>query len=321
MKSDPRTTKILRRMRGRVFRASKLLDRPDTPWRRRRLLDLLDAGSDRTVATEAGGVLHLTLRVPYGAAEAACGLQFPRCGRRDKQADPAVNPFAGWGATVCQPRVMAKAARRPSLGRIRPHRIVVLDTETTGLLDEPETVPFLVGLGFFEPEHFVVEQFFMEDFEAEPALMKSLARRMRTVGAILTYNGGSFDLPLLRRRFTLQRLSAAAWEKTHWDVLLTARRLWKGDIGSCSLTNVEREVLGFRRERDIPSDRIPQVYRDYLGGHRAGRLAAVFDHNAQDILSTAAIAVTLGAVACDPCAALADGLASKAALERFAERE
>lgn len=304
-------------MQGRVFRASKLLDRPDTPRRRRRLLDLLDARGERAVA-EAGGVLHLTLRVPYEAAEAVYGLQFPRRSGRSEHAG-TVGSAAG-NAAICQPRAMARAAQRPSLGRVQPHRIVVLDTETTGLLDEPETVPFLVGLGFFEPEHFVLEQFFMEDFESEPALMRALARRMRMVGAILTYNGGSFDLPLLRRRFALQRLSAAPWKKTHWDVLLTARRLWKGDIASCSLTDIEREVFGFQRTHDIVSNRIPQVYRDYLGGRRAERLAAVFDHNAQDVLSTAAIAVTLGAVACNPCVALAEGLASEAALARFLTR-
>ncbi len=305
-------------MHGRVFRASKLLDRPDTPRRRRRLLDLLDVRGERAVA-EAGGVLHLTLRVPYEAAEAVSGLQFPRRSGRREHAGMVCGNAAGHTA-ICQPRAMARAAQRPSLGRVQPHRIVVLDTETTGLLDEPETVPFLVGLGFFEPEHFVLEQFFMEDFESEPALMRALACRMRMAGAILTYNGGSFDLPLLRRRFALQRLSAAPWKKIHWDVLLTARRLWKGDVASCSLTDIEREVFGFQRTHDIASNRIPQVYRDYLGGRRAERLAAVFDHNAQDVLSTAAVAVTLGVVACDPCAAWTEGLASEAALARFLTR-
>jgi len=278
-KKDPRTTHLLRHLRGRLFRATKLLDQPDTPWRRRRLLDSLASHGDRIVSG-SGNVLQLTVRVPYGHSHADGGLVFPA-----EKADRL---------TTCPTlKAMAKVARLRGLARTTFNRLVVLDTETTGLLDRPETVPFLVGLGYFEKSAFVVEQLFLEDFESEPAMLKRLARRLRDLGAILSFNGNKFDLPLLRRRFALQHLSQAVWKRTHWDVLPTARRLWKGQVSSCSLTNLEEEIFGFRRAHDIESNRIPQVYREYLGGRRAERLAVVFDHNAQDILSTAALAVTL----------------------------
>jgi len=276
LKTDPRTTQLLRRLRGKVFRASRLLEQPDTPWRRRHLLDSLAPHGDR-ISSEGGNVLHLTVQVLCDGSETGSGLVFP--GGASKP------PF--------HPKVLAKAARQPALARIPAERFVVLDTETTGLLDQAETVPFLIGLGHFEAEGFVVEQFFMEDFESEPAMMKTVARWMRPFRAILSFNGRAFDLPLLRRRFALQRISPAVWKRPHWDILPSARSLWKGRVRSCSLIGLEREVFGFHRTRDIQRNRIPQVYHDYLGGRRAERLAAVFDHNAQDILTTAALAVTL----------------------------
>ena len=283
-KKDLRTTQLIRRLRGKLFRASRLLDQPDTPWRRRRLLDSL-ASHGQHIHADAGGVLYLTVRVPYGeAAGADGGLLFP----------------GGKSAKRLHLAAMSKIARQPALARIARNRVVVLDTETTGLLDRPETVPFLVGLGYFGARAFVVEQFFMEDFESEPAMMKMLARRLRTARAIFSYNGKAFDLPLLRRRFAVHRLPATIWKRPHWDILPTTRRLWGKRVRSRSLINLENEVFGFHRTHDIQSNRIPQAYHDYLGGRRAERLAAVFDHNAQDILTTAAIAIMLARGHLDP---------------------
>lgn len=300
---DRRTTQLLRRLRGRLFRATRLLDQPDTPWRRRHLLDSLACHGERVVSS-AGNVLQLKVRISYGAANAASGLIFP-------------------GGEPIRPsdlKAMSKVIRVAGLSRTTLNRLVVLDTETTGLLDEPGTVAFLVGLGQFEKKAFLIEQFFMEDYESEPAMMRMLARQMRRFRAILTYNGSAFDLPLLRRRFGLQRMSQNAWKRPHWDVLPTARCLWSRRVRSCSLIGLEAEVFGFHRTRDIESNRIPQVYRDYLGGRRAERLAAVFDHNAQDILTTAALALTLARTFLAPREALARGIADEASLARFLER-
>lgn len=277
---------MLRRLRGRVFRATKLLDRADTVWRRRRVLDSL-ATHGQTISSDTAGVIRLTLRVPYREADESSGPCFHA-------------PIEPCPADL---RAMAKTAHLPALARTTLDRVVAIDTETTGLLDRPEAVPFLVGVGHFERRQFVVEQLFMEDFESEPAMLRALALCMRPFRAILTYNGKTFDLPLLRRRFAIHRLPTGIWRRAHWDVLRTVRKVWRtgqsrareqaAGIRSCSLTDIEQDVLGFRRKRTIESNRIPEVYHDYLGGRRAERLAAVFDHNAQDIFSTAAIALAL----------------------------
>ena len=274
---------MLRRLQGQVFRATKLLGQPQTVWQRRRVLDSLTSHGQR-INSDTAGVIRLTLRVPYRKAGEASG--------------PCFRAPDAPGSTDL--RAMAKIAHLPALARVTLDLVVVIDTETTGLLDRPEVVPFLVGLGHFEPREFVIEQLFMEDFESELAMLTALAHCMRPFRVILTYNGKTFDLPLLRRRFAIHRLPSGTWKRPHWDILRTVRRLWHtgqsrareqaAEVRSCSLTDIERDVLGFHRTRTIESNRIPDVYHDYLGGRRAERLAAVFDHNAQDILTTAAVA-------------------------------
>jgi uncharacterized protein YprB with RNaseH-like and TPR domain len=304
-------TRLLRRMRGKVFRASRLLDQTDTPWRRRRLLDSLASRGERVQPVE-GDILRLIARVPYRASARESVLVFPG------HATPRKDDLRG----------IARLTGRPGIARTQLRRLVVIDTETTGLLDRRETVPFLVGLGSFGSRTFVLEQYFMEDFESEPALMRLLARRLRDFYAVLSYNGAVFDLPLLRRRFGMHGLAEASWHIPHWDVLPTARRLWgcpsKNDEPtaprSCTLTDLEPRLFGFHRARGIEDNRIPEAYHDYLGGRRSERLAAVFDHNAQDILTTAALAVTLARVVRNPRHALRHGLAGQAALEQFLEK-
>ena len=299
MKSD--ATRLLRRLRGQLFRASRLPEPPQTPWRRRRLLDSLVSHEERIVSG-VGDVLRLTARIPYDRSEDAGGLAFP----------------GGVGPQPSDLRVMARIAHLRGLSRVALDRIAVLDTETTSLLDKPEAVPFIVGLGHFGANEFIVEQFFMEDFESEPAMMKMIARRMRDFRVIFSYNGKAFDLPLLKRRFALQRLPQTTWKRTHWDILAAARRLWRKRAPSCSLVGLETKVFDFHRAHTIEMNRIPLAYHEYLGGWRAERLAAVFDHNAQDVLTTAAIAVTLARAIANPKEALEHGIADQESLDRFA---
>lgn len=294
------STRLLRKLRGRLFRASKLLDQPTDPWQRRRLLDALSSHGER-IDTAGGAILRLRLRVPYRDTESAGGLVFP----------------GNAGPRAVDLPAMARLARQPAIAKATPGRLAVIDTETTGLLDKPETVPFLVGLGRFGSKAFALEQYFLEDFESEPGLMQLLERRVRDFRAILSYNGGAFDLPLLRRRFAVHRLSERTWTGPHWDVLTTARWLWRGRTRTCSLTDLERAVFDFERARDIETHRIPEAYIDYLGDRRAERLAAVFDHNAQDVLTTAAVALTLARALRNPRRALARGIADANALDRF----
>jgi hypothetical protein len=169
-----------------------------------------------------------------------------------------------------------------------PRQLLYLDTETTGLAGGTGTYAFLVGVGFFDGDHFEVRQYFMRDLDEEPALLAALAATLGRFDGLVTYNGTGFDLPLLETRFVLGR---RRWrdEVFHLDLLPPARRLWSARLPDCRLGTVERAVLGFVREDDLPGALIPAAYFDYLRHKRPGEMPRVFEHNRHDILSLAAL--------------------------------
>jgi hypothetical protein len=168
-------------------------------------------------------------------------------------------------------------------------RLLYLDTETTGLAGGTGTYAFLVGVGFFDGENFEVRQYFMRDLDEEPALLAALEPLVRGMDGLVTYNGASFDLPLLETRFVLGR---RRWPEAvfHLDLLPAARRLWSASLPDCRLGTVEQHALGFVRQADLPGALIPSVYFEYLRRKAPGELPRVFEHNRHDILSLAALA-------------------------------
>jgi hypothetical protein len=288
-------------MRGQLRRASALLDEPDNPWRRRRILNGF-AAEGKPIAS--GQLLRLDVRVSYTEGIDDRPLVFPE----DRPPRPA------------EIRAMAEMACRPEFATATAARIAVIDIETTRVVDRGKTVPFLVGIGRFGARAFAIEQYFLEDYESEATLLRTLAQRLDDARALVTYNGSAFDLPLLRRRFALHDLPGEVWQKPHFDALPCARRLWRGLAASRSLTALEDRLFGFRRRRDIQENRIPELYRDYLGDRRAERLSAVFDHNAQDLLTTASLAVALARAYRNPDEALARRIAEEEGLERMAKK-
>jgi uncharacterized protein len=167
-------------------------------------------------------------------------------------------------------------------------QLLYLDTETTGLAGGTGTYTFLVGAGFFDGDAFEVRQYFMRDLDDEPALLAALEVLFRGFDGFVTYNGACFDLPLLETRFVLARRRWPA-ERFHLDLLNSARRLWSERLADCRLGTVERHVLRFTRDDDLPGALIPSVYFDYLRWKRPGELPRVFEHNRRDILSLAAL--------------------------------
>ncbi len=179
-------------------------------------------------------------------------------------------------------------------------QVAFVDTETTGLAGGTGTYVFLVGVGVFEGERFTVHQFFMRDYGEEPALIHALGRLLDRLDAVVSFNGKSFDLPLLETRFILARQPPRLIGAPHLDLLPPARRFWKYRLESCALSSLETEILGVRRTgADIPGWLIPTLYQDYVRSGDAGEMPRVFYHNAQDILSL----VTLAARMCDLLAA------------------
>jgi hypothetical protein len=166
--------------------------------------------------------------------------------------------------------------------------LLFLDTETTGLAGGTGTYAFLVGAALVERDRVVVTQFFMRDFDDEPALLTALEPLLTRAGAIVTFNGTAFDLPLLETRFVLARRRWPA-ALAHLDLLRPARRVWTGWLTDCRLATLESAVLGLAREDDVPGAMIPLLYFDYLRSRRAGPLRRVFDHNRHDVLSLVAL--------------------------------
>ena len=192
--------------------------------------------------------------------------------------------------------VPARLAHDERLSGVDPRRIAFVDTETTGLAGGTGTYAFLVGVGVFDDAGFTVYQYFMRDYDEEPAQLQALGMLLDGLEAVVSFNGKGFDMPLLETRFImnhqLPRLSGAP----HLDLLPPARRFWKYRLESCALSSLEVEVLGIRRtQADVPGWLIPSLYAEYARTGDAREMPRIFYHNAQDILSL----VTLAARMCD----------------------
>src|SRR5438132_12886943 len=175
-----------------------------------------------------------------------------------------------------------------------PEKWVFLDTETTGLAGGTGTYAFLIGLAWWDAGGLQVEQFFMRDFAEEHSLLQELSQRVAERPVLVTFNGKSFDWPLLENRFTMTRSMAVPKLAAHLDLLHPARALWKLRLGSVRLVELERHVLdaprlGWHRENDVSSALIPQFYFDYLRGGPAEPLAGVVRHNQMDLRGLAAL--------------------------------
>jgi hypothetical protein len=175
-----------------------------------------------------------------------------------------------------------------------PAKWLFLDTETTGLAGGTGTYPFLVGVAWWDAGGLQVEQFFMRDFSEEHSLLHELAARLADRPVLVTFNGKSFDWPLLENRFTMTRAISAPRLAAHLDLLHPARALWKLRLGSVRLVELERRVLdsprlGWRREDDIASALIPQYYFDYLRGGSRDPIVGIVRHNQMDLRGLAAL--------------------------------
>jgi uncharacterized protein len=168
-------------------------------------------------------------------------------------------------------------------------RWAFLDTETTGLAGGSGTYAFLIGVGRICPDGFRVRQFFMRDYGEEPSLLWALARHLEEFDVLITYNGKTYDQPLLETRYRMARAPSPFDRLAHLDLLHGARRLWKLRLESCRLVDLENQILGVEREGDLPGEMIPYVYFEYLRSQQAFRVVPIFHHNAVDILTTACL--------------------------------
>jgi uncharacterized protein len=164
-----------------------------------------------------------------------------------------------------------------------------IDTETTGLSGGTGTHVFLVGVGRFDSGGFTVRQYFLRHPGEERALLAAIDADISNASSMVTYNGRSFDIPMLETRFRMHHHSVRLPDH-HVDLLHTARAVWKHRLSNCSLGSIERDVLGVERVDDSPGWMIPEMYFSYLRSRRVDTLRNVFNHNQQDIVSLSRLA-------------------------------
>jgi uncharacterized protein YprB with RNaseH-like and TPR domain len=163
---------------------------------------------------------------------------------------------------------------------------VFMDTETTGLAGGTGTLAFMVGLGFFRGDDFYLYQGFLRDPTEELAMLTHITGLLEGRNTVVTYNGKSFDVPLMHTRCTINGLEKLFAPMFHIDLLHLARKLWKYRMPSRTLGMVENEILGFHRSaEEVPGWMVPELYFDYQKAGDATVVLPVFYHNAMDILS------------------------------------
>lgn len=197
--------------------------------------------------------------------------------------------------------VIEKWAREPGLHNQVAESFAFLDTETSGLAGGTGTFAFLVGAGRFEGDHFHLAQFFMRDPSEEGALLLALEEFLAPCKTLVSFNGKSFDAPLLNTRFALAGWKSPLVDMQHVDLLHLARRLWRDRLPSRTLGNLEVQILGTSRtEEEVPGWMIPQIYFDYLRSGDAREMKNVFYHNANDVVSLAALFKHIAGLLADP---------------------
>jgi tetratricopeptide (TPR) repeat protein len=154
-------------------------------------------------------------------------------------------------------------------------------------------VAFLIGTGFFDRRGFVVRQYFMRDYDEEPAMLRELNLLLKSFEGLVTFNGRSFDWNILSSRFIFNRIKPALPNPVNLDLLFPARRIWSLKLESCSLSSLEENILGEIRTGDIPGALIPQIYFRYLEDGCTDEIKKVIKHNESDILSMVSLLVKM----------------------------
>ena len=172
-------------------------------------------------------------------------------------------------------------------------RLLFLDTETTGLSGGAGTLAFEIGVGFLTDSGMVIRQYVMRDYGEEAAMLAEIAQLFERFDTVVSFNGKSFDLPLLESRMVMNRIRLSVTRWPHLDLLHAARRVYKLRLRRCSLSALEEAVLGLSRADDLPGAQVPQRYFDFLKTGEFALLEDVLRHNLQDVRSLAVLTAHL----------------------------
>ena len=294
---------------------NELTFEPDAPEKRGvlppppDLTRVAEALGGRPLENQYGSVLTVDRR--YEADRWHGDEQIGNCELEDFEALRTLDPRfrASWEAPAS--REPGSESREPG-SESRPASPLFFDLETTGLSGGAGTVAFLVGCAWFDCGALQVRQFVLTSLAAERALLEALRAQMDAAPFMASYNGRTFDAPLMDVRWAFHRLPSPFDTKPHFDMLPPARRLWKhrgerpgGSLArfgtgsgtprevdtrtGCSLMAFERQLLGFRRVDDVPGFEIPSRYFHFLRTGDASGLETVLEHNRLDLVSLAVL--------------------------------
>ncbi|MCX5854141.1 MAG: ribonuclease H-like domain-containing protein, partial [Deltaproteobacteria bacterium] len=197
-------------------------------------------------------------------------------------------------------QALSLLANQPELNYLHYTDALFLDTETTGLSGGTGTLPFLIGMGWFEGESFIIRQIFVRDFTEERASLTFFLEVAKTKRFLVTFNGKAFDVGLIAARLIMNRLHDSLSGLPHLDLLHPSRRLLGHRTDNSRLCTLEGVILGIRREGDLPGSEIPRRYFDWLKSRDARFVVDVFEHNRLDVLSMVSLTMYLAEMLDDP---------------------
>jgi len=186
---------------------------------------------------------------------------------------------------------------------------VFLDTETTGLAGGTGTVAFLLGVGRIDGDELHVRQFFLTGFRGEAALLQEAAAWTAGRPYLVTFNGKSFDVPLLATRYRLARLPDPFAALHHVDLFHPTRRAFSSQWPDCRLQTAEKRLLGFQRVHDLPAHLVPETWFAFVRRGITHRLPDLLAHNRWDLVSLVALLPALTEAFSTPAARGADVVA------------
>jgi hypothetical protein len=233
------------------------------------------------------------LRAMLRRLEAAPPRPRPAAGRLELPLEPVETPHG---------TALRRVEEVPLPGGVAPadDATVFLDTETTGLAGGTGTYVFLVGLATWAGDRLRVVQYFLGDLAAEAAFLSAVQAAMDGVGRLVTFNGRTFDLPLLETRSLLARTAWWGADVPHVDLYPLARALWQSHATDCRLTTLEAALLALDRGDDLPGAMMPQLYFRYLRYRDTRALPRIFAHNRWDLVALAALAARADALLAGP---------------------
>ncbi len=176
----------------------------------------------------------------------------------------------------------------------RKEDTLAFDTETSGLSNGSAGFIFMLGLGYFEGDSYIVDQLILPDLGDEPAFLRQTELIFSRFPILVSYNGKSFDVPMLQSRLNFHLFPDFTKQIAHIDLLTLTRRYWKQTLGSVRLANIEQYLLELERgDEEVPGYMAPELYREFLRDGDAEHISGVAYHNQIDVVSLSAFLLWL----------------------------